>query len=87
MVTIERKRNGTLTTIPRSAYEAMNAATPAGCPFPDYTFYDLLGDLVAMYDWRLSIDKHYTLSEFLTIYNDEKADVYHKDFLRMEATL
>lgn len=86
-IEIERKRTGTLTTIPKKAYEAMNASAPSGCPFPGYSFYDLLNDLIGMYDWKLAIDRVYTLSEFLTICNDEKADVYRKDFLRMEATL
>ena len=83
-IEIERKRTGTLTTIPKKAYEAMNASTPSGCPFSGYTFYDLLNDLIGMYDWKLAINRVYTLREFLTVCNDVKADVYRDIFLRME---
>ena len=86
-IEIERKRTGTLTTIPKKAYEAMNASTPSGCPFSGYTFYDLLNDLIGMYDWKLTIDQAYTLREFLTVCNDVKAETYRKDFLRMEAAI
>ena len=87
MIEIERKRTGTLTTIPKKAYEAMNASTPPGCPFSGYTFYELLNDLIGMYDWKLTIDRVYTLREFLTVCNDVKAETYRKDFLRMEAAI
>ena len=87
MIEIIRKRTGTITNINNAAYEAMNAAAPKGCPFKGYTFWDLLNDLIKMYDWQLSIDRIYTLNEFLTECNCIHAEVYKKDFLRMEATI
>ena len=85
MMTIERKRNTINYSISTAAYEVMNSSRPLGCPFPNYTYFDLLKDLINMYDWKLSFNKGYTLSEFLTICNDAKADIYRDNFLRMEA--
>ena len=87
MIEIIRKRTGITTNINSKVYEAMNAATPKGCPFKGYTFWDLLRDLIKMYSWELSFDRIYTLNDFLTECNCIHAEVYKKDFLRMEATI
>ena len=65
----------TLTLTPATV-ERLKKATPAGCPFENYTFFDLLTDLITSYSWKLDTGKKYTISHFLELTNNIKAVIY-----------
>lgn len=70
----------TLTLTPATV-ERLKKATPAGCPFENYTFFDLLTDLINMYSWKMDRGKNYTINHFLEITNDIHAITY-KDVIK-----
>ncbi len=59
---------------------------PRGCPFKDYTMFDLLTDWIQMYSWMLDRNREYSLTEFVnTIHGDGKVTVYAPAMLELLA--
>ena len=68
--------NKTHLTLTPATVEGLKKATPVGCPFDNYTLFDLLVDLIKMYSWKMDRGKKYTISHFLELTNNIKAVVY-----------
>lgn len=58
---------------------------PRGCPFKNYTLFDLLKDWIAMYSWVLDRNKRYSLSDFIRIIRsrDVKANIYGDAIIKL----
>lgn len=84
-VVIKRERKGTTWLIEMHVEKIMKKYKPKGCPFKDYSFLDLLEDLIKKNDWRLEYGKEYSLKDFLAECNDMYASTYGDALLEMEA--
>ena len=51
---------------------------PRGCPFKNYTLFDLLEDWINMYSWILDKGQKYSISDFVKQIRsrDDKADIW-----------
>jgi hypothetical protein len=47
----------------------LNEYMPKGCPFKNYTLYDLLTDMIYSYSWK--IKGKITITEFIKLLQDE----------------
>ena len=74
-ISIRRDGAGAITTT-QDNYNRLTAATLPGCPFKNYSAWDLLQDLISMYSWKLKPGTPCTLSDFLTLCNDVHAEAY-----------
>lgn len=45
--------------------EFLDSVKPKGCPFDDYSMFDLLKDWVCMYSWQIERNKKIPLAEFV----------------------
>lgn len=60
MNTITHKLNGvTCIRMSDNVIRDLRSYSPQGCPFIGYTLYNLLQDLIGMYNWK--IDRGYTI--------------------------
>lgn len=64
-----------------AAVENLKKCTPAGCPFKNYSMFDLLADLIKMYSWKMDRGRQYSIANFLDITNDIKAVIYKATFM------
>ncbi len=58
---------------------------PRGCPFKNYTLFDLLEDWINMYSWILDKGQKYSISDFVKQIRsrDEKADIYGDTVIKL----
>lgn len=76
--------NGTINVnINEKALEMLKTNIPTGCPFANYSLYDLLIDFLKMYSWKVPKDKQIKISDFVEELSKEyeKAAVYKKDII------
>ena len=87
MNTISRKISGSLSvTISKQAAERLDSYTPKGCPYPDYTFLDLLKDFIQAYSWKIDRGHTMSLSDFIQLLQAENyshAIMYGNDMMRI----
>lgn len=85
-------KNYILTTYDTTQWKIEGAAVnrlkmyiPRGCPFKNYTLFDLLKDLIRMYSWILNRGQKYSLSDFIRLIKDEdaKANVYGNTIIKL----
>lgn len=73
-------------TIQSDIVNTLKRFKPRGCPFKDYTMFDLLTDWVQMYSWLLDRNREYSLTEFVnTIYSEGKVTTYVPAMLELLA--
>lgn len=63
--------------ISKDALKKLSTFKPTGCPFVNYTLFDLLNDLINMYSWKICGE--ILISDFIKMLQDEgymKALVY-----------
>ena len=66
-----------------AAVERLKLYAPAGCPFTDYNFLDLLIDLIKMYSWKMEKGRNYKILDFLALTNDAHAIIYKSAFAEL----
>lgn len=49
----------------RKTKEFLKSVKPKGCPFNDYSMFDLLKDWVCMYSWQMERNKKIPLADFV----------------------
>lgn len=60
----------------------LKANKPKGCPFYNYSMWDLLKDWIAMYSWQMPMNKPIKIEEFVrTIEGDGKVALYGEDMI------
>ena len=73
----------------QAGVEALKMYVPKGCPFKDYTLYDLLADTWHMYSWMVTT-KEINVVDFLEMMIDKDAHIhcYGEDMIKVykEAT-
>ena len=76
-ITLAKTINGGVsTTISKYNYNILSHTKLRGCPFENYTAWDLLHDLEIMYSWKMEKGRSYTIIEFLDLCNDIHAAAY-----------
>ena len=61
-------------SISQSIKEKLCKRFPAGCPFEDYSLYNLLEDFIEMYSWIIKGKGKISLIEFIKILQKHKYD-------------
>lgn len=65
---IKRKMNGTIIcSINEDIRKKLNRLVPIGCPFKNYSMFDLLLDWITMYDWIIYGMREISLVDFIEI--------------------
>ena len=65
---IKRKMDGTIIcSINEDIKETLSRLVPVGCPFKNYSMFDLLVDWVTMYDWIIYGMGEISLVDFIEI--------------------
>ena len=87
MNTITHKFNGvTLISMSDNVIRDLRSYSPQGCPFIGYTLYDLLQDLIDMYNWKIDRGRAMTITDFIKLLQKQKyimAIVYGDDIIRL----
>lgn len=84
--TVINEYGNTKFTLTKNSVDNLKSFTPKGCPFKDYTLFDLLMDLFNMYSWKIRGKK--SVSEFITYLQSEgyeKAIVYGDGLIKLLA--
>lgn len=65
-------------SIEQKAMINLTSCRPEGCPFADYSMFDLLKDWISMYSWQIvQMNKQIALADFIkNIYGDGKVLLY-----------
>lgn len=71
---IKKNYTGDKLILLKSTAEMLNNFEPKGCPFPNYTYLDLVKDLVYMYSWKIESDT--SLIDFISMLMDEEAHAH-----------
>lgn len=65
---IKREMNGTIIcSINEDIRKKLNRLVPIGCPFKNYSMFDLLLDCITMYDWIIYGMGEISLVDFIEI--------------------
>jgi hypothetical protein len=56
--------------------ELLKSVKPKGCPFYDYSMWDLLSDWIKMYSWQLERNKKIALEDFIRWIRVDGKEVY-----------
>lgn len=65
---IKRKIDGTIIcSINEDIRKKLSRLVPVGCPFKNYSMFDLLVDWITMYDWIIYGIKEISLVDFIEI--------------------
>ena len=65
---IKREMNGTIIcSINEDIRKKLNRLVPVGCPFKNYSMFDLLVDWITMYDWIIYGMGEISLVDFIEI--------------------
>lgn len=63
-------------SIDRKIKKLLEGAKPKGCPFYDYTMFDLLSDWIKMYSWQLQRNKKIALTDFIKWIRVDGKEIY-----------
>lgn len=77
-------RNGKIhVSIEQKAIDNLKSHRPEGCPFINYSMFDLLRDWISMYSWQIVLtNKQIPLSDFIkNINGDGKILLYGKTMI------
>lgn len=69
-------------SINNNVLESLKAYKPKGCPFENYTMFDLLKDWIGMYSWQL-IGKFSLIDFLLKIKGDGKVELYRETMITL----
>ena len=65
---IKRETNGTIIcSINEDIRKTLSRLVPVGCPFKNYSMFDLLVDWITMYDWIIYGMREISLVDFIEI--------------------
>lgn len=56
--------------------EFLEMVKPKGCPFYDYSMWDLLSDWIKMYSWQLERNKKIALTDFIRWIHIDGKEIY-----------
>ena len=82
-------RNGKIyISITQKAMENLKSFRPKGCPFTNYSMFDLLKDWINMYSWQIiQINKQIALADFIkNINGDGKVLLYGQTMIDLLTT-
>lgn len=68
--------------------ESLERVKPKGCPFYDYSMFNLLNDWIQMYSWQMDRNKKISLAEFVGKIRTDGKRVYKDsmiNILKLEA--
>lgn len=70
-------------TINQDAMKNLKTNFPKGCPFENYSFYDLLLDFIKMYSWKADKNRQIRISDFIfqLSMEYEKVAIYRKEIV------
>lgn len=54
----------------------LESVKPNGCPFYDYSMWDLLSDWIKMYSWQLERNKKIALTDFIRWIHIDGKEIY-----------
>lgn len=87
MNTIEHNINGSVRiSISMATVENLSQYTPKGCPFDNYTLWDLLRDFVQAYSWKITRGTTMRIKTFIERLQREgydKAMTYGNDIIKL----
>lgn len=86
-MTIKYNINGNITVnCNGKTANVLNTYTPKGCPFNDYTLFDLVKDFINAFSWKICKGQSMSLSDFIKLLQHdgiEKAIVYGDDIISL----
>ena len=68
--------------------ELLEKVKPSGCPFYDYSMFNLLSDWIQMYSWQMERNKKIPLAEFVRKIRTDGKRIYKDsmiNILKLEA--
>lgn len=87
MNTITHNINGSMrVSISMATVENLSQYTPKGCPFDDYTLWDLLKDFIQAYSWKITRGTTMSIKAFIKHLQREgydKAMTYCDDIINL----
>lgn len=87
MNTITHNINGSVhTSISMATAKKLSQYTPKGCPFDDYTLWDLLKDIIQAYSWKITRGTAMTVKAFIELLQREgyaRAVAYGDDIISL----
>lgn len=63
--------------------EFLEAFKPKGCPFYDYSMFDLLQDWIKAYSWQIERNKKMSLADFVRKIKTDQKYVYKGAMIRV----
>lgn len=63
--------------------EFLESVKPKGCPFDDYSMFDLLEDWIGMYSWQIERNKKISLTEFVRSIKTDAKFVYKEPMIQI----
>ena len=63
-------------SIDRKTKKLLESVKLKGCPFYDYTMFDLLSDWIKMYSWQLQRNKKIALTDFIKWIRVDGKEIY-----------
>ena len=61
--------------------EFLESVKPKGCPFNNYSMFDLLWDWIGMYCWQMEHNKKIPLAEFVRKINTDGKFIYKEPMI------
>lgn len=59
----------------------LEVVKPKGCPFHNYSMFDLLWDWIGMYSWQMERNKKIPLTEFVRKINTDGKFIYKEPMI------
>lgn len=63
--------------------EFLEMAKPMGCPFYDYSMFNLLNDWIQMYSWQMERNKKNPLAEFVRKIRTDGKRIYKDSMINI----
>lgn len=70
-------------SIDRKIKKLLESVKPKGCPFYDYTMFDLLSDWIKMYSWQLQRNKKIALTDFIKWIRVDGKEIYKESMISL----
>ena len=63
--------------------ELLEKVKPSGCPFYDYSMFNLLSDWIQMYSWQMERNKKIPLAEFVRKIRTDGKRIYKDSMINI----
>lgn len=70
-------------SIDRRTKKLLEGVKPKGCPFYDYTMFNLLSDWIKMYSWQLQRNKKIPLTDFIRWIRTDGKEIYKESMISL----